>query len=85
MRIGDFLETFGALLDRTAAPAKQKKLTVTQRQCFSSGRACQWQAVRTVLKIQKSITLTTALILCCRPGARSTANSDTLLVSMQII
>src|SRR6266566_5045208 len=33
----------------------------------------------------KSATLTTAFILCCWPGARFTAKSETLLVSMQTI
>ncbi len=36
-------------------------------------------------RIQKSVTLTRAFILCCCPGARSTAKGPTLLVSIQII
>ena len=36
-------------------------------------------------RIQKSVTLTRAFILCCCPGARSAAKGPTLLVSIQII
>jgi glucokinase len=39
VRIGDSLEKFVAMLDSPAAPAEQKKLAVTRRQCFSSRRA----------------------------------------------